>query len=137
MQEETNDQLKWFEDVEKFYGSVEKSSLTRAQEINERGVYSISKKKREFKTTLDNSMRLALPEDGSQGNKKFKVHWQQLCPCCANVNPTYDYHLCSGRWTTLLLCGFFIEDIIKGSVEVEMLSLICNALLSTCANRPS
>lgn len=72
MQEEADRQLDWFKDVEKFYGSVEKSSLTRAQEINEHGVYMISKRKGERKLTLENAIHLALVKD--KGEETF-INW--------------------------------------------------------------
>lgn len=71
LQDEAERQLRWFKDVEKFYGSVEKSSLTKAQEINNRAVYVISKKRGHGKLTVDNSISLTLQRDQGQGQNLF------------------------------------------------------------------
>ncbi|XP_076818192.1 E3 ubiquitin-protein ligase rnf213-alpha-like [Clavelina lepadiformis] len=56
---ETNKHLEWLKGVKDFHGSVEKSSLIRAQEINSHGIYRVGGETEET-TSLKNCIRLFL-----------------------------------------------------------------------------
>nr|XP_039257181.1 E3 ubiquitin-protein ligase rnf213-alpha-like [Styela clava] len=57
----TSEQLSWFKELEQFHGSVEKLSLIRTQEINERGVYTIEKKDVTALPNVENCLNLVVP----------------------------------------------------------------------------
>ncbi|XP_077967570.1 E3 ubiquitin-protein ligase rnf213-alpha-like isoform X2 [Styela clava] len=57
----TSEQLPWFKELEQFHGSVEKLSLIRTQEINERGVYTITKKDVSALPNVENCLILVVP----------------------------------------------------------------------------
>ncbi|XP_078489225.1 E3 ubiquitin-protein ligase rnf213-alpha-like [Ciona intestinalis] len=59
--EETAKHLEWLKTVKDFHGSVEKSSLTRAQQINERGLYRIGGETQQI-PSLDNCLELVIPK---------------------------------------------------------------------------
>lgn len=73
---ETVRHLNWFEDVEKFYGSVEKSSLTRAQAINERGIYIIKKLSDAKILCPENCLQLQISKTDQEGKLVIhKLYW--------------------------------------------------------------
>ena len=54
--------MEWLKTVTELRGSVEKSSLTRAQQINKRGVYIIGKET-EKNPSVENSLKLQIRPD--------------------------------------------------------------------------
>ena len=52
--------MEWLKNVKELHGSVEKSSLIRAQEINERGIYVIGKENKKI-PKIENCLLLRLP----------------------------------------------------------------------------
>ncbi|XP_076815738.1 E3 ubiquitin-protein ligase rnf213-alpha-like isoform X2 [Clavelina lepadiformis] len=72
--EETSKHLEWLNYVKDFYGSVEKASLTRAQQINERGVYTIGGEGDQTTPNLKNCLRLYLHQEESQDQVIMTLH---------------------------------------------------------------
>ena len=54
--------MEWLKVVKETRGSVEQSSLTRAQQINRRGIYVIGKEQ-ETITNVENCLKLLILED--------------------------------------------------------------------------
>ena len=61
--------MEWLKVVKEMRGSVEKSSLTRAQQINKRGIYIIGKEQ-ETIPNVENCLKLLIPKD-----EKLKSTW--------------------------------------------------------------
>ena len=61
--------MEWLKVVKEMRGSVEKSSLTRAQQINERGIYVIGKEQ-ETIPNVENCLKLLISKD-----EKRKSTW--------------------------------------------------------------
>nr|XP_039250627.1 E3 ubiquitin-protein ligase rnf213-alpha-like [Styela clava] len=58
--EDTCKQLPWFKDLGQLHGSIEKLSLTRAQEINTSGIYTIECNEEAMLPNLENCLKLSL-----------------------------------------------------------------------------
>ncbi|XP_076818180.1 E3 ubiquitin-protein ligase rnf213-alpha-like [Clavelina lepadiformis] len=72
--EETSKHLEWLNYVKDFHGSVEEASLTRAQQINERGVYTIGGEGDQTTPNLKNCLRLYLHQEESQDQVIMTLH---------------------------------------------------------------
>ena len=58
--------MEWLKTASEQLGSVEKTSLLRAQQVNEAGTYNISHDELIHKIpTVDNCLKLVIPKDGN------------------------------------------------------------------------
>ena len=65
--------MEWLKTVTELRGSVEKSSLARARQINESGFYVIEKQNDEV-LTVENCLILHIPKSDEFPGKKAKYH---------------------------------------------------------------
>ncbi|XP_077976279.1 E3 ubiquitin-protein ligase rnf213-alpha-like isoform X2 [Styela clava] len=75
---DTGSQLAWFQGIENFHGSVEKQSLTFAQDINKRGIYTIRRLNAKESPSVKNCINLILP-DKTDRDKKDVFQLEALC----------------------------------------------------------
>ena len=59
-QDATADHFEWLKGIKDFHGSVEKSSLSRARDINCKGVYTIGGETEKI-PAIENALKLTLP----------------------------------------------------------------------------
>ena len=78
LQSETSQQLDWLKTVLELHGSVEKSSLTQAKKINNKGFYKIGGEVENI-PTLENCLKVILP------NQNRKIGLCCFFLTCANM----------------------------------------------------
>lgn len=75
---DSNRLLEWFKNAEKSYGSVAVSSMMEAEAANRRGYYRVGASEQfEVQSTdisLENSLRLCVPEEGKESDGINKVY---------------------------------------------------------------
>jgi len=84
--------MEWLKTVTELRGSVEKSSLTRAQRINKRGIYIIGKET-EKNPTVENSLRLQIcPKKNDENQGQYLRRF--LLSFCVTLVLMDDWYLC-------------------------------------------
>ena len=72
-QDSTAQYLEWLKGIKDFHGSVEKSSLSRAQVINSCGVYIVGNDQEQI-ASLENSLLVEIPAKDNSGKMISALH---------------------------------------------------------------
>ena len=80
IQKATGEKLSWLKNVKEMYGSVETSSLKRAQTINLKGVYKVGAGQSQ-KCTVENSLVLNIPKGDENIFRNISSDTGRICLC--------------------------------------------------------